>query len=264
MKYQFLQPWHQFLPRGGGYIVTLFGGGGKTSLLAHLAAFYHGAGIPVVATTTTRTEPLAWFGLEVRELEDLRDGAVSLPPQLFVRNGIHGDGKWRGLRPEDVDRLAGLSGEPIVLVEADGSGGKPVKVHRENEPVWPGHTSLALAVLGLSAIGRPVGEILHRYRRLPARWLPAAAQDDLWTWEHMFQLLAGEGGYLARIPPGVPTVLVLSQLGSLEDSIGLFEFTNRVMSRTRIPLVVFCELQGPEPRIQTVCTTDVKTAGQVE
>ncbi|MFH1845208.1 MAG: selenium cofactor biosynthesis protein YqeC [bacterium] len=251
---QFIQPWHQILPRDGGHILSFAGGGGKTSLLATVAAQYCQLGVPVIATTTTRTEPLAWPGLEIWDQARLEQ-----PPDwtttglLYIHDGTHADGKWRGLRPEVVDDLHRLWPEAVVLVEVDGSGGFPVKLHRENEPVWPGRTALVFWVLGLTAIDGTVAEVLFRQERLPVPWTQTLDPEDSWSWRHTMQLLTGPGGYLSRQPAGLPAYLAVCQLDSLEDSLGLLEFTGQVLQETRIPLVLLCELARETPHLQVVC-----------
>ena len=37
---EFVQPWYEYLPHGGGNVVSLFGAGGKTSLLGACARVY--------------------------------------------------------------------------------------------------------------------------------------------------------------------------------------------------------------------------------
>lgn len=252
MDFQFLDAWDAFLPGEAGHVVAVFGGGGKTSLLQCCAAALRRRGVAVAATTTTRTEPLAWPDLEVCEWSDVRAGRQpAAGATLFVRDGVLPDGKWNGLAPGAVGRLAELPPGRVVLVEADGSAGLPVKLHREGEPVWPGRTSLAIATLGLSAIGEPTAAVLHRHGRLPADWLPEDPQAP-WTWDLMFRLLAGPGGYLARVPAGVPPVVALLQMRACADSVGLFGFLGRVMGEAGVPLVLLGEA-GSRPSLRTAC-----------
>jgi len=258
MNFQFLQPWHAFLPREGGHVISLFGGGGKTSLLAAWSQVYRTEHVSVAVTTTTRTEPLAWPDA-VRNWSDLQSGAPEPGEEVvFVRQGVHSDGKWRGLSPTQVDNLNRLWTDRLLLVEADGSSGRPVKLHRKNEPVWPIHNSLAVAVMGLAAIGKPLNEVLHRHGTLATPFGPAVADETILSWDHLFQLLTGESGYLARIPADVPPVLVLTQLKELEDSLGLFEFLHRVISETDVPIVVLCELGTDQPRFRTAYRTSAE------
>lgn len=252
MSYRFLQPWHDFLPREGGHVLSVIGGGGKTSLLAAWTEFYLSEGIPVAITTTTRTEPVSWASLTVREWHEVAAAPAESPGQaIFVRQGEHAGGKWRGLTPEQVDQLSAMLPRSVVLVEADGSAGLPVKLHRPDEPPLPSRTSLAVPVVGLSAIGRPLTEVLHRAGELPVTWPAERTAEDLFTWDHLWYLLTGTGGYLERIPDGVPTLLALTQLAGLQDSLGLFGFLNRIMEEAGLPLVLLGELTARPIRIRT-------------
>jgi len=253
MEYQFLLPWHCFLPRGGGHLVSVFGGGGKTSLLKSWAALYRREKVPVAVTTTTRSEPLDWPDLAVREWRDVTEGTpLSSDELVFVRRGKYTDGKWRGLTGSQADHLVETWANRVVLVEADGSGGMPVKLHLPGEPVWPQRTSLAVAVVGLGAIGQAVGSVLQRHGTLTPPWPSTMSGKDVFGWDHLWALLTARGGYLNRVPAGVPTVLVLTQIAALADSLGLFDFLGRIMGEGGMPLVVLCELGTEEPKFHTV------------
>jgi probable selenium-dependent hydroxylase accessory protein YqeC len=260
VKYQFLNPWHRFLPHDGGHVISLFGGGGKTSLMLSMASVYLELNVPIVASTTTRTEPLNQFDPTVWQTDGPHKTAAPViaaeVPMTFVHGGEHANGKWLGLKPDEIEKLGAANPERILLIEADGSAGMPVKLHRHDEPIWPSQTSLAVAVMGLSAIGRPIADVLHRYGQEPAAWLGPVAEGESWSWDCMFRLLAGPRGYTSRLPSGVPSVLALTQMERLEDSVGLFDFVERVMSEAGLPIVMFCELGEAAYRIRVACRSD--------
>ena len=49
-----------------------------------------------------------------------------------------------------------------VLVEADGSAGKPLKAHAAHEPVIPDNAAQVICVAGASGLNRPISEAVHR------------------------------------------------------------------------------------------------------
>lgn len=255
MDFRFVDPWHAFLPREGGHVVAIAGSGGKTSLMRACAEALRADGAPVVVTTTTRTEPLAWPGLVPRAWEDVAEGRARGEPYLAVHAGGPDPAKWHGLSIAQADRLGRLLPDHVALVEADGSARLPLKLHRDDEPVWPGRTSLAVLVMGLGALDRPLAATLHRHGRLPAPWLPAG-DGAAWTWELLLRLLAGPGGYRGRVPAGVPVALALTQLAACRDGPGLYAFVGRAMAEARIPLVLLAELAGGEPSVRTACQAD--------
>jgi probable selenium-dependent hydroxylase accessory protein YqeC len=260
MDFAFLSAWHEFLPRQGGHVVAFAGGGGKTALMLAGGAQLREDAVPVVLTTTTRTEPVSgwpevtWRDLVAGDHGDTRS-VERLPRGCYLHAGTGADGKWRGLEPEQVDRLGEIAPEHVVLVEADGAAGLPVKLHRPDEPRWPARTSIAVLVMGTGALDEPAARVVHRWGRLPAGPLAGVGEAEPWAWRHFAALLLGEGGYLARVPTAVPVVLALTQLGDLQDGIGLFGFAAEVMAEPRLPLVLFGELDPARPSLRTAYRT---------
>jgi probable selenium-dependent hydroxylase accessory protein YqeC len=258
VNFSFVEPWHLFLPREGGHVVSLSGSGGKTSLLQVFARQLADEGILTIVTSTTRTEALAGFPVvDLAELSGRSRG--SLPSQFFLRDGITSDGKWRGLSAEDVDRLVERFSDRVILVEVDGSAEMPLKFYQPGEPVWPHRTSLAVIVMSMAAVGEKAGGVVHRFGKQPFEPLADLAADALWLWDHSLTLLTAPGGYLAQVPSEVPAVLVLTGMASQDDSIGLFEFAGKVMEHDKLPLVVFCETTGDNPTYRTSCRQDMES-----
>ncbi len=171
-------------------VVSLFGAGGKTTLLSRLAEEAVAAGKKVVLTTTTRVFVPAGVPLVVAE--DLPAARRGLEAKLktaglaWLGGSLLPGGKLGGIGPDWINEIAALA--DYVLVEADGAAGRPVKGFAPHEPVLPPSTMVALAVLGLDALGKPVapGEA-HRPEHL-AEQAGAAAGDRLDT-GHLARLL---------------------------------------------------------------------------
>jgi probable selenium-dependent hydroxylase accessory protein YqeC len=257
MEFEFIDPWHSFLPREGGHVISVVGGGGKTSLLEAMAECLVDEGHKIIVTTTTRTEPLDWRGLTVVDRDDPATVVESrTEPLLFIgriASGMQVDGKWHGLTPDEVDALGGSHPGHIVLVEADGSAGLPVKLHRDDEPPLPARTSLLMVVVGLSALEQPIARVLHRADRLPHDWLSATSEDGTWLWPTYTALLTHANGYLERLPDDVPKVLTFLQMDDCTDSIGMFGFLGEIMEQARIPLMMIGDTSGPTPRLRVAC-----------
>ncbi len=147
--------------------VAIIGAGGKTTALWRLAEERRDAGKAVLVTTSTHIMIPA---------EDARDAFVSpdtaeallaaCAPGKSVCAGFPcEDGKCTGLSPAlfAAAQAAGLH----PLYEADGAGRLPAKLHRAGEPVIHPGTDKVLLVAGLRALGRPVGEVCHRFARSP-------------------------------------------------------------------------------------------------
>lgn len=258
MRFSFLDPWHAFLPSEPGHVVSLCGSGGKTTLLQAIAGVWVGRGLAVVATTTTRTEPVEGFlPLAVAPATAAPDacGATS----VFLHGGLRPDGKWEGLAAQTVDALdASLPGH-LIVAEVDGAAKHPFKYYRPGEPVWPRRTSLAFVVMGVGGVGERAGTVVHRLGRAGVSDPVGVGADTVWLWDHAYALLTGPGGYLAQVPAGVPVVLALTGLEQQPDSVGLFEFTARAMAHPRMPLVVFCSRLADGLSLRAACREEDPT-----
>ncbi len=200
--------------------VALVGSGGKTTVFWELAREY--AGQKVLLTTTTR------MGLPPADYPFCEPGAVpALWPAsrgLFV--GYKLGEKVSGPTPAQLDSWE-LPGLDLLVVEADGSRGVPVKAHADHEPVLPLTTTVVVAVLGMLALGMRAGEA-HRAELLCQR---LGCDPELRLGEsHLAMVLEG---YLERAP-APRQVIVLNQA----DDERLKSAANRIGRRLRVPFVV--------------------------
>ena len=138
-----------------GHIVSLVGGGGKTTLLHAMAA--HGArkGWRVLASTTTHIqrpkEPLlARTNAELAALWAKGNYVVAGAPAL--------DNKLT--QPPQLERW--MAQADAVFLEADGAKHLPCKAPAAHEPVLLPQSDIVLAVAGLSAVGKPLQEVCFR------------------------------------------------------------------------------------------------------
>lgn len=154
---------------GSHRIVAIAGAGGKTSLLYALARELAGAGERVLLTTTTRLLPPPRGTVDALVLAGDPDQLAAWAKDAFeagarvvlaaageVRDGD--ETKLAGLAPDAVAPVLAGSRADRVLVEADGAKHRPLKWPRAGEPVWPGATSLAIAVAGLHGLADPLGD----------------------------------------------------------------------------------------------------------
>lgn len=147
--------------------IAIIGSGGKTTAMLTLARACPSQ--RVLITTTTHIYPVP--PPESRELlvnpsaQQLK--AALSRPGIVCAGMAAKEGKLSGL-PEDLFSL-GRSFADITLYEADGSRQHPLKLHREGEPMIPAGCDLCLIVLGLSALGQPVSQAVHRWQLCP-KW----------------------------------------------------------------------------------------------
>jgi len=148
-------------------VLSLTGGGGKTSLLFQLARQLARSGKRVLTTTTTKIfaptpEQSQMLLIAVDPEAILLQASCALHTTNHITAAAYNldTGKLQGFAPEAIRifRESGLF--DWILVEADGAAGRPLKAPAGHEPVIPSATSVLVAVAGLEAIGEPLTEEL--------------------------------------------------------------------------------------------------------
>jgi len=149
----------------GKEVISLVGGGGKTTLLYALGRELTAPGSGVILTTTTKIrEPAPSPFLPRFVSRDLgaikrwvKENLNRQQPLLIARERLSG-GKLEGILPEWLEEIASFGGVGHIVNEADGSAGRPLKAPRAGEPVVPGNTTLLVPVIGIDGMGRPLAE----------------------------------------------------------------------------------------------------------
>ena len=140
-------------------VVSVVGAGGKTTTIRRLFEEYVKIHQPVIVTTATHIEHWNWENVLVEE-------SISRLHEL-LKNHI---GVWVGT-PTQNRKLCKVSDEFFqilleekipLIIEADGGKRMPCKAPQEHEPVIVKETDCVIAVYGLSAIGKPIGDVCFR------------------------------------------------------------------------------------------------------
>ncbi len=192
-------------------IISIVGGGGKSSLLFALGKLLPGR---TVLTTTTRIFASqtrlasAVCSLDNENWEQVLSqeaGSVLVVGHMDERHamGVPLDLPSRILARPDVD---------WVIVEADGSRRLPVKAPAQHEPVIPTETGTLVTVAGLDALGAPIAEVAHRPERVSA--VTGLPQEANLTPESLGQLLASSRGGGKSAPPGARRVILVNKVES--------------------------------------------------
>ncbi len=221
--------WEQCFPflREKGHVVSLVGGGGKTTLLYALSACCAAKGWRVLTSTTTHIrKPLNVPWIEVGEAQDaeldISPEHKSVNEKTQCENVAWESTAWENARKER-DRLWQkgtyvVAGTPashekltilpkqilnewildadITFLEADGAKRFPCKFPAAHEPVILPQSDIVVAVAGLSALYRPLKEVCFRAELACEEWnreMPISKEDVL-TPEILAWLLGSENG----------------------------------------------------------------------
>lgn len=229
----------QVLNLSASDLVTVVGGGGKTTLIYRLAQELKAklpSGSRVVVSTTTKmwlpqpgqVDQMAWapgWAQLLKLASQLRGeaprgqpgGGQGVPPSWFIGRKALPSRKVQGLPRFWVDELRRQMGQDggAILVEADGAAGKPVKVPDWYEPQVPSASTVILVVAGINSLGLPLASrYVHRAKlarchlrsSLPDRITPAALADLVAYQAHRAQSMA----------PRARTMAVLNQVETPE------------------------------------------------
>ncbi len=147
-------------------VISLVGSGGKTTLMFSLAKWMRARGKRVITTTTTKIfmpaptqTPAVVFSEKPEQLFSQAEKLLDRYGHMTAGAGHLADqNKIKGLSPEIIDALSQSGIADWIVVEADGSAGRPLKAPAPHEPVIPAQTRLLMAVIGLAGIGKPLDE----------------------------------------------------------------------------------------------------------
>jgi molybdenum cofactor cytidylyltransferase len=153
-------------------VISVVGGGGKSSAVFRIALDLARYGTRAVITHTARIAAFQteWAPAVVEVLHDTLPyanlmRALDAYGTCLLTGPVVGD-RRAGLPPDLVDELAAAAdklGIRAITVEADGSKMRPAKAPAEHEPVLPHATTLLVPVLGLDAIGGVINSrLFHR------------------------------------------------------------------------------------------------------
>jgi len=203
--------------------VAIVGGGGKTALMLALANELTRRGCRVAATTTTRVrheEAGCFPAVTISEagtdwLWRARE-ALGEHGWVFLGERILPSGKVEGISPAAVDKLFMDGAADYVIVEADGSAGRPVKAPAAHEPVVPESATLVVAVMGLEAVGRRFdSETVFRPEEVQR--ITRAVPGCVLTPEILSMLFQASEGLFKGAPETAGRVAFLNKLDLIED-----------------------------------------------
>ena len=211
-----------FAPFGLGSreLVSLVGGGGKTTLLQALGEHLARRGTVLLTTTTKMaSDALPLLLLEDKTASDggaarIRAELLSRPhPLILAARRPIGEGdreKLEGFPPEAVDRLWDAGAADFMICEADGARQKPLKAWADWEPPVPSQTTLLCAVLGADRLNEPLTEEhVHRMALMTERF--GLRPGDILTPERLAALLESPLGYLKNAPPAGRHLVLLNR-----------------------------------------------------
>ncbi len=192
-----------------GDVVAFVGGGGKSTLVLDTGRELANAGRPVVMATTTKmgVDQIPDWAVVCQTADEVQSALTAGRPVYLLHRAQ--DEKVIGVAPHLITAVAATTGA-TVLIEADGSRGKPFKAPAEHEPVIPPSATAVVVVVGADSLGVPIGEIAHRPERVAS--LTGRSLADPVRPEDIATVVAHPDGGRRHVPSDSRIVLALTKI----------------------------------------------------
>jgi len=217
-------------------MISIVGGGGKTSTLFTLAYELAGEGEKVLITTTTAM---------------YNPTGISNPNIFVLGDHVTAEGKLKGISKEAAERIHTDNEYAYILVEADGSKGRPIKAPAEHEPVIPDTTDILIGVIGMDAFGKEVTEVnVHRPEILSALTNPVNGIVDE---EVLIKLACHPQGLFKNCPASAGKVLLLNKVFNDRTKEIAIKVGDTIIRESRtIDRVIIGAVREEEPVIELI------------
>ena len=208
-------------------IISIVGAGGKTSTMFQLAKEYAGIGKRVIVTTSTRIFRPEGYEVVLENqpqwLEQLMEFAkepggnilVTAAEEIEWKKGKHDNfsvdkakKKLKGMEPQKIGKLSEYC--DVLLIEADGSKGLPVKIPAEHEPVIIPETQVVIGCAGLTAVGKIVQDVCFRSEQLEQM------QKEKMTEKFLANIMLSESGSRKNVGKRAYRILLNQMDGNQE------------------------------------------------
>jgi probable selenium-dependent hydroxylase accessory protein YqeC len=249
-----------------GEVISLVGGGGKTTLMFALAQELASGGDCVITTTTTKIfepspseAPLLLLETDEGELMRLLLGNLAKHRHITVASGKLSSGKLDGVSPEFVVELAGLSQVSCIVVEADGAAHRSLKAPNQTEPVIPLNTSLVIPVVGIDAVGCRLTEE-DVFRPEIASDLLGLPLGGVISTDAVAFLVTHHQGIIKGSPEPARIVPFINKMDLDGGLLKGRDLADKIlaMKHPQIERVVLGQAQSPEPVIEVVLQKTVQ------
>lgn len=245
-------------------MISLVGGGGKTTLMFRLAKELVRKGKDVVTTTTTKIlepsqeeSPCLFVDSEDENIRHfVRKHLSSCHHMTIARERIESK-KLKGVSSDFVAAL--WDEEPIeyMIIEADGAAGRPIKAPREGEPVIPSDTTLVVALLGMDGIEVELREE-NVFRSEHVSRLTGIPLGGRITEEAMAILITHPDGIFKGAPISAPVVVFLNKVDVHDGRKRAEKIAKKILDRRhrQIERVLLGQLRRDPPVVEVLFQQD--------
>ena len=159
----------------------------------------------------------------------------------------------RGISPELADSLWNLYDINVLIIEADGASGRPVKAPREGEPVIPSSTTLVVAVLGLDGVGKELND-QNVFQASRVSKLTGIPEDEKMTEEGMALLMTHPEGLFKGAPNSSRLAAFLNKVDIPDGVAKAKKITRNIFEKkdVKIDRVILGQLKSEPPVVEVI------------
>ncbi|MEN6326781.1 MAG: selenium cofactor biosynthesis protein YqeC [Syntrophomonas sp.] len=248
---------YETLDLGPKAVVALVGGGGKTSAMFRLAEEIPSKHSVLITTTTKIYIPSREeYHCFCTQAEGYNEEAVVKAlkagerPVLGSRR-LYPEHKLDGVEEELLAGFFRQGQADYILVEADGSKGRPLKGHLDYEPVIPGITTCLLIVIGADVLGKQLdSQFVHRPEIVAG--LTGQRPGTMVGPETIACLINHPWGILRTKPAGAETVAIINKIDCLKSLDEVYRTARLLLVGGRIRKVILSSIQSTNPVIDII------------
>jgi len=218
-------------------VISLVGGGGKTSLMFALARELSLAGKKVISTTTTHImkpseneSPCVILDNDEERLISRLKDELGRHKHVTVACPRQEAGKVKGLLPETVDKIVAMGLADYIINEADGSARRPIKAPNATEPVIPTSTTLVIAVVGMDALNSHLSQETAFRPELITR-LTGLPEGGIINREVTATLMTDTAGMIQHAPGGARIIPFINKAELAHDAAEIENLASAILSR---------------------------------
>ncbi len=226
----------------GPNVVSIIGAGGKTSTMYKLADEATDLYKDVIITTSTKilypvknslkhdfklilSDDFSYIETE------LKSDSISAKKHIKICGRKFNDIKLCSFEYNYISKL--LAYCDLLLIEADGARGLPIKVPYPHEPVIISATDSVIICVGLDCIGKKLSEICYNYQKA----ISILGCDKILTALDLAKLITVDGGLMTGVPYKAKINIILNK-SDLANETDIKTVYQSILKETKIHSII--------------------------
>ncbi|MCK5154635.1 MAG: putative selenium-dependent hydroxylase accessory protein YqeC [Spirochaetales bacterium] len=233
--------------------IAFVGGGGKSTTIYRLALELAEKQKKVLVTTTTmifhpKEKKRPYHNLFIGKVDLIMKnfspakGNITVAGKKIIANGK----KIKGFAPEELTHIQKSGIFDIILVEADGARGKPIKAPEEYEPVIPTAADIVAGVIGMDCLGTKINENnVHRPELFTK--ITNSSIDDIIETQIVNNLLNSPSGLFKDTSPKSRKIVIFNKSDTAYRILEAKKIAENISESLNIERILITSMTGNDP-----------------